>query len=98
VQIDGRKRRLLLATLLHEDDGAVVRGLTASRLDPTVGAPCIFQNLRVRDVPHAHYRIGIDSTDADRRRVEKVRIKTTVKDLLVVRWAWRRSDARGRPR
>jgi hypothetical protein len=99
VQIEGRKRRLLFATLLHEDDGAVVRGLSAPRLDTAVGAPCIFRNLRLRDVPHAHYRIGLDTTDADRRRVGRVRIKTTDKDLLVARWAWRsRSSASGKPR
>jgi hypothetical protein len=91
VRIDGRKRRLLFATLLHDDDGGVVRGLTAAGLDAAVGALCIFQNLRVRDMPHAHYRIGIDTTDADQRRVEKVRVRTTAKDLVVVRWAWRRS-------
>jgi hypothetical protein len=49
----------------------------------------MFQDLRASDFAHAHYRIGIEAADADRRRIGKVRVKTTVKDSYVVRWAWR---------
>ena len=98
IRFDGRQRQLRFATLLHQDKGTVVRGLTASQLDPATGASgCIFRELRALDRPHAHYRIGIEATDADRRRVGKVRVKTTVQDLYVVRWTWRSPRDRDGP-
>jgi hypothetical protein len=89
VRIAGRKRAVVSAVFLHYDDGVIVRRPQAEDRDPATVATCVFGNVRTVDRVHAHYRLAIETLDADRIKVPRVSVKVTDKAVRLQSWAWR---------
>jgi hypothetical protein len=88
ISISGRKRPARSATLLHYDTGAVTRDAippAALGTDPA----CVFGFRRETDRTTAHYLVGVDAIDADRKEVKHVRAKVIDKAFAVQRYVWR---------
>ena len=89
VRIAGQKRTVVSAVFVHYDEGAVVRPSSAQGIDPAALAACVFRHLRTTDAVHAHYRLAIETREADRKNVSKVRVKVSDKTVSLRGWAWR---------
>ena len=89
VQIGRKKRRVVIAEFLHSDDGPVVRGAPPPRMDQQPRPPCVFQFSRTSEHAHAHYLLGLEPEEADKREVTKPQIKVVAGGFQLRRWAWR---------
>jgi hypothetical protein len=89
VRIAGQQRTVVSAVFVHYDEGAVVRPSSAQGIDPAALATCVFRHLRTAETVHAHYRLAIETRDADRKKVSKVRVTVSDKTVRVRGWAWR---------
>jgi hypothetical protein len=89
VRIAGQKRTVVSAVFVHYDEGAIVRPSSAQGIDPAALATCVFRHLRTADAVHAHYRLAIETREADRKKVSKVRVKVSDKTVSLRGWAWR---------
>jgi hypothetical protein len=84
ITISGRKRPAASVTLLHFDDGTVLREII--RRPP---AECVFGFYRKADRVTAHYLIGVQATAADGKEVKQVRVGTMEKVFDVQWYLWR---------
>jgi hypothetical protein len=87
ISISGRRRPATSATFLHFDKGPVTRnpGETGSLPD------CAFGFHRAKDRATAHYLVGVDRIDADRKVVRQVRVKMADKRFAAPLHMWRSS-------
>lgn len=94
VRIAGRERRVVRAELLHADEGAITHGARPAETDTATLAACVFGFERSSKRAHAHYLLGVEPNDLDRKGIEHPKIKVNDKTLSVSRWAWRSRAAR----
>ena len=93
ISISGRRRPATSASFLHFDKGPVTRnpGETGSVPD------CAFGFHRTKDRATAHYLVGVDRIDADRREVRQVRVKMVDKVFAAPLHMWRSSFRSANP-
>jgi hypothetical protein len=89
VRVAGQQRTVVSAVFVHYDEGAIVSRSSERDTDPAPAATCVFRHLRSSAAVHAHYRLAIDTHEADRKNVAKVRIKVSDKTVRLGDWAWR---------
>ncbi len=89
IRIAGQQRTVVSAVFVHYDEGAIVRPSSAQGIDPAALAICVFRQLRTADVVHAHYRLAIETREADRKKVSQVRVTVSDKTVSLRGWAWR---------
>ena len=87
IRISGRKRPAVSATRLHYDEGKVSRN--APRPGSGTSSACVFGFFRATNRTTAHYTIGVESIDADRREVKDVVVKVADKLFAAERYVWR---------
>jgi hypothetical protein len=85
ISISGRRRPATSATLLHFDRGIVTRnpGEWGSPAD------CVFGFQRTKDRTTAHYLVGVERIEADRKEVKQVRVKMVDKSFVAPLYRWR---------
>ena len=88
ISIAGRKRPAASATHLHDDEGRVTRNPMALP-DRDTPPTCVFGFQRKADRRTAHYLIGVERTEADRKEVKQVRVNMTDKAFAVQTYRWR---------
>ncbi|HMC77040.1 MAG TPA: hypothetical protein VKH34_07895 [Vicinamibacterales bacterium] len=84
ISISGRRRPATSASFLHFDKGPVTRNPETARLPD-----CAFGFQRTKDRATAHYLVGVDRIDADRKGVRQVRVKMVDKVFAVPLHMWR---------
>jgi hypothetical protein len=85
VSISGRRRPVVSVTLLHYDEGAVVRDVPREASSTT----CFFGFHRNVDKASAHYLVAVERSGADQTEVKQVRIRMLDKAFAVQRFGWR---------
>jgi hypothetical protein len=98
VRVGGRKRNVMLAELIGQDEGGSSAGAVRGRLDDTDLAGLTRNEEKLFRPPvgqrSALYLLGVEVTDAERRNV-KVRVGH--KDVSLRGWAWCAVPAKCRP-
>jgi hypothetical protein len=89
ISISGRKRPVVSVTPLHDDTGTVTRNPSATGAGPGTFPDCVFGFQRKTNQPTAHYVVGVEATEADRKVVKQVRVKLVVKAFAIQRYVWR---------
>ena len=88
VTVSGRRREATSVTFLHFDEGTVT-GNSLPRGAAGGSDECVFGFHRKDDRRTAHYVLGVDRTDADRKEVKEVRVTIRDKSFAVQRYVWR---------
>jgi hypothetical protein len=91
VTISGRQRPVVSVTLLHHDEGTVVRDL----LRVANSQACFFGFHRKVDKVSAHYLVAVERSGADQIEVKQVRMKMADKAFAVQQWGWRSPIRKG---
>ena len=86
IRISGKIRPAASVTFLHFDEGKA----------PAAVSECVFNFQRKTDRQTAHYVIGIERTEADRREVRDVKVQTVDKGIKVETYMWRSPVRSGR--
>ncbi len=86
VEVGGQKRTPVSVTMLHDDEGSVIRDLKNA---PGIGPSCVFGFHRKQDLKTVHYVIGVEGTEADRRKVPRVDVRVTDKAFEIQWQVWR---------
>jgi hypothetical protein len=85
VSIAGRTRRVVLAEFVHADEGPINRTpRTTTRV-----AACVFGFERSANGTNAHYLLGVEPSESDKRGIRRPKIKVNHKDLTARRRSWR---------
>jgi hypothetical protein len=84
VSIAGRKRRVVLAEFVHDDEGPINRSPWTASV-----AACVFGFARSAKGANAHYLVGVERADADKSGIKHPKVKVSDKALTVGRLAWR---------
>lgn len=85
VSIAGRTRRVVLAEFVHADEGPINRDVrTTTRV-----AACVFGFERSANGTTAHYLLGLEPSESDKRGIRRPKIKVNHKDLTARRRSWR---------
>ena len=87
VSIAGHQRKVVLAQLLHADEGPVTRSVPHT--DAATRAACVFGFERSSKGANAHYLLGIEPSDTDKRGIKHPKVRMKDKALVARRWAWR---------
>jgi hypothetical protein len=87
IRIAGRKRSAVSATRLHYDEGKVVRN--PPRADSGTESACVFGFFRTTDRPTAHYVVGVELIEPDRKEVRDVVVKVADKLFAAKHYMWR---------
>jgi hypothetical protein len=88
IRVSGRERPTVSLTLLHFDTGTVVPGPLSIRTHLSV-PDCVFGFHRAADKTTAHYLIGVNARDTDRRNVRGVHVDIANHGFLAAWWGWR---------
>ena len=91
VSVSGRRRPVESVTLLHYDEGAVVRDVPREANSTT----CFFGFHRNVDKASAHYLVAVERSGADQIEVKQVRMRMADKAFAVQRWGWRSPIRKG---
>jgi len=86
ISIAGRKRPAASVTRLHDDAGTIVRD---SGVQGSSTSDCVFGFRRSTDRTTAHYLVGVERIDSDRKEVKDVRVKLVGKTVAVQQYIWR---------
>jgi hypothetical protein len=91
VRVGGRSRPVSSVTLLHYDMGTVTRGIISARAraDKRSLADCVFGFHRRTERTSAHYLVGVEAIEADRKGVARIRINMVDKAFAVQWVSWR---------
>lgn len=95
VSIAGHPRKVVLAELLHADEGAVTRGAAGAHSDAATRAACVFGFERSSKGVNAHYLLGVEPSDTDKGGIKHPKVRVKDRTLAVGRWAWRSRAAAG---
>jgi hypothetical protein len=87
IRIAGRKRAAVSATRLHYDEGKVVRN--PPRGDSATESACVFGFFRTTDRPTAHYLVGVELVEPDRKEVKDVVVKVADELFAAKHYMWR---------
>jgi hypothetical protein len=87
VSIAGHQRKVVLAELLHADEGPVTRG--PARSNAATRAACVFGFERSSKGANAHYLLGLEPSDTDKSGIKRPKVRMKDRALAAQRWAWR---------
>jgi hypothetical protein len=97
VRIQGRKRGVTFAELMHFDEGPVlparskadaVKVLSDESTEDTDARNGGVEFKRISSGISAHYLLGVESNDSDRGGFKNVRVRVNQRNLNVRQWAW----------
>lgn len=86
IEISRRKRTPVSATMLHYDEGSVIRDLLRA---PGSGPSCVFGFHRKKDLRTVHYLLGVEATEGDRREVKQVEVALVDRVFEIQSVVWR---------
>jgi hypothetical protein len=87
IRIAGRKRPAVSATRLHYDEGKVSRN--PPRPDSGTASACVFGFFRTTNRATAHYVLGVELIEADRKEVKDVVVRITDELFAAKHYIWR---------
>ena len=89
IRISGQKRTAASVTFLHNDEGTVSANPGVSSPKTASSSDCVFGFHRKADRPTAHYVIGVERSEADKRDVKDVKVQIVDKAFNAQTYQWR---------
>lgn len=89
IRISGQKRVPASATFKHYDEGPVSGKPGSSSPKTAPASECVYRFERKTKRPTAHYVIGIERSDADRRAVNDVKVRIVDNAFKAEWYTWR---------